>query len=299
MQEGQFERWLLDIRGLSHRTVDSRLSNCRRLETYEGDLDDHFDRDRLEDLIARLAYSTNDERHNAPPQHGVPIDGDSRTVRTVSANLKSAATLYKDFREGRRAEARRREPSPLADGKPGVFERVLRMSQPLPEHVQPASAASATFDLAEVIAAGESDRVEFKSSLRTNLHTGKKDPEMQRAVVKAITGFLNTRGGTLIVGVRDDGAPVGIDVDGFASEDKMNLHLAELVNNKIGKHAWGSIRTWFDDHQGCRVLVVQCEKSTAPVYVKEGEKFYIRTGNATNALSVKEGLEYISANFPR
>ena len=296
MQKGQFERWLLDIRGLSHRTVDSRLSNCRRLETYEGDLDDHFDRDRLEGLIARLAYSTTDERRNAPPRHGVPIDGD---LRTGSASLKSAATLYKEFREGHRAEARRREPGLLADGKPGPFERVLRMSQPLPEHVQPAFAASAAPDLAAIIAAGESDRVEFKSSLRTNLRTGKKDSEMQRAVVKTIAGFLNTRGGTLIVGVRDDGVPIGIDVDGFASEDKMNLHLTELVNNKIGKDAWSSLSTWFDEHQGFRVLVVQCEKSAAPVYVKEGETFYIRTGNATNALSVREGHEYISANFPR
>ena len=123
---------------------------------------------------------------------------------------------------------------------------------------------------------------------------------MQLAIVKTIAGFLNTRGGTLVVGVRDDGAPTGIDGDGFANEDKMNLHLTELVNDKIGKHAWSSIRTWFDEHQGTRVLVVRCEKSATPVHVKEeNERFYIRTGNATNYLSVREGHEYISANFPR
>ena len=296
MQEAQFERWLLDIRGLSHRTVGSRLSNCRRVETYEGDLDDHFDRDRLEGLIARLAYSTTDERRNAPPRHGVPIDGD---LRTGSASLKSAATFYKEFREGHRAEARRREPGLLADAKPGVFERVLQMSQPLPEHVRPAFVASAAFDLAATIAAGESDRVEFKWSLRFNRHTKKNDPAMEHAVIKTIAGFLNTHGGILIIGVADDGTPSGIDNDRFASEDKMNLHLVNLVNDKIGARHWSSIRTLFDDLQGTRVLVVQCDKSTTPVYVKEGDTFYIRTGNATTALLVKDAVEYIKANFPR
>lgn len=122
---------------------------------------------------------------------------------------------------------------------------------------------------------------------------------MEDVVIKTIAGFLNTHGGTLIVGVRDDGAPIGIDVDGFANEDKMSLHFTNLVNNKIGKNAWSSMRISFNDHQGTRVLVVRCEKSAAPVYVKEGEAlaFYIRTGNATNALSMKDGHEYINANF--
>lgn len=285
MQEGDFERWLLDVRGLSHRTVDSRLSNCRRLERYEGDLDGHFDRDGLEGLIARLAYSTTDRRHNTPPRHSVPIEGD---LRDGSASLKSAATLYKDFREGRQgASHRQREQRPRTPPNLDVEQQGYR----------PRGGTSPAFDLTATIAAGESDQVEFKSSLRTNLHTREKDPKMEAAVIKTIAGFLNTRGGTLIVGVRDDGSPIGIDVDGFANEDKMNLHLTNLVNNKIGKHAWSSISAWFDNYQGTRVLVVRCEKSATPVYVKEGETFYIRTGNATNALSVREGHEYISANF--
>ena len=291
MQEGDFERWLLDVRGFSHRTVDSRLSNCRRLERYEGDLDGHFDRDGLECLIARLAYSTTDRRHNTPPRHSVPIEGD---LRDGSASLKSAATLYKDFREGRQGASRRqRERKPRT---PPNLDVEPQGYQPR-EHAQLAAGRSPAFDLAATIAAGESDQVEFKSSLRTNLRTREKDPKMEAAVIKTIAGFLNTRGGMLIVGVRDDGSPIGIDVDGFANEDKMNLHLTNLVNNKIGKHAWSSISAWFDNYQSARVLVVRCEKSATPVYVKEGETFYIRTGNATNALSVREGHEYISANF--
>ena len=43
---------------------------------------------------------------------------------------------------------------------------------------------------------------------------------METAVLKTMAGFLNTRGGRLIVGVRDDGTPLGIEADQFESEDK-------------------------------------------------------------------------------
>ena len=290
MQEGRFERWLLGIRGFSHNTVGSRLSNCRRLETYEGDLDEHFDRDHLKGLIARLEYSATDERHEVRPRHDVPIDGD---LRTGSATLKNAATLYQEFREGRLDEGVRRQ-------RPDLQKHSRRPPQePLREQVQPDIGLPSTIDLEAVIAAGESDRVEFKSSLRTNLHTGKKDSKIEAAVIKTIAGFLNSDGGTLIVGVGDDGAPTGIDHDKFDNEDKMNLHLTNLVNDKIGKHVWSSIRAVFDEYQGTRVLVVQCKKSARPVYVKEeDERFYIRTSNATNYLPASEIHPYISTNFP-
>ena len=48
--------------------------------------------------------------------------------------------------------------------------------------------------VAELIAAGESDEVEFKSTLRANLHTGQHDEKMQFTVLRTIAGFLNAKG---------------------------------------------------------------------------------------------------------
>lgn len=84
---------------------------------------------------------------------------------------------------------------------------------------------------------------------------------MEDAIVRTIAGFLNTNGGTLVVGVADDGNPVGIDVDGFDNEDKMSLHLTNLVNSRIGPRAWTTIHANFDDHDDVRVLVVRCERA--------------------------------------
>lgn len=156
-------------------------------------------------------------------------------------------------------------------------------------------------DLDKVVANGESSTVEFKSTLRTNLHTGDKDPRMEMVVLKTIAGFLNTNGGTLIIGMSDDGSPVGIEVDGFVSEDKMSLHLVNLVNSRLGPQAMTCIRSHFEDHDSKRVLVVHCTKSPAAVFVKDGavEKFYIRTGPSTTELSASQTQDYINKRFGR
>lgn len=61
-------------------------------------------------------------------------------------------------------------------------------------------------DIDALIVGGESDTVEFKSTLRVNLHTKKLDKEMELEALKTVAAFLNSRaGGTLIIGVADDG----------------------------------------------------------------------------------------------
>jgi predicted HTH transcriptional regulator len=146
---------------------------------------------------------------------------------------------------------------------------------------------------------GESEAVEFKSTLRTNLHTGSKDPRMELAVLKTLAGFLNTSGGMLVIGVSDDGSPVGIQVDDFGNEDKMSLHLVNIVKTRMGVQAMTSIHARFDDHDDYRVMVVNCRKSPSPVFLKDHdtERFYIRTGPSTTELSASQTQEYIKQRF--
>lgn len=159
--------------------------------------------------------------------------------------------------------------------------------------------AAAAFDLSQVIISGESEEVEFKSTLRTNLHTGSKDPRMEFAVLKTLAGFLNTNGGTLAVGVSDDGSPVGIQADEFANEDKMNLHLVNIIKARMGIQAMTSLHVRFDEHDDCRVMVVRCRKAPVPVFLKDGnmERFYIRTGPSSTELSASQTQDYIKQRF--
>src|SRR3546814_6824758 len=49
----------------------------------------------------------------------------------------------------------------------------------------------------ELIAGGETGAVEFKSTLRINLHTGQPDEKMHLSALKTIAGFLNAKGGKI------------------------------------------------------------------------------------------------------
>ena len=158
---------------------------------------------------------------------------------------------------------------------------------------------AATPQIADLISNSESDAVEFKSTLRTNLHTGEKDARMEMAVLKTVAGFLNTQGGTLIVGVSDDGSPVGLGADGFENEDKTALHLINLLKDRIGGHHALHVHPRFEDHEGVRVLVIECDRSKAPVFVKDAqaERFFVRYGPSTQELVGAMAQSFIQQRF--
>ncbi|HNT08810.1 RNA-binding domain-containing protein, partial [Methanoculleus sp.] len=157
------------------------------------------------------------------------------------------------------------------------------------------------FDLSLTIDYGESESVEFKATLRTNLHTGATDTRMEMSVLKTLAGFLNTGGGTLVIGVLDDGTPLGLGSDGFPSEDKMSLHLVNIVKARISPQALTTMHMHFEDYDGERVMVVRCQKSPVAVFVKDGEheRFYVRTGPSTTELKASETQDYIKQRFDR
>jgi len=154
-------------------------------------------------------------------------------------------------------------------------------------------------DLKALVQIGESDEVEFKSTLRFNLHTGEKDQKMEYACLKTVAGFLNRDGGTLVIGVADDGDPLGLADDGFENEDKMNLHLVNLINSKIGSQYMMYVSPRFEDYQGSRAFVVECQPARSPVYLKDGnqERFYVRTGASTSELIGSTMQDFIAQRF--
>ncbi|SDM56628.1 GmrSD restriction endonuclease domain-containing protein [Maricaulis salignorans] len=155
-------------------------------------------------------------------------------------------------------------------------------------------------ELRDLIGGRENSTTEFKSTLRMNLHTGQNDPRMELGVLKTIAGFLNaSSGGTLIIGVSDDTEPLGISADGFSSEDKMNLHLDNLIRDRMGADHMLYIHPRFDDYEDARVLCIDCDAGRSPVFVKDGkdQRFFVRMGASTTELSGKEAQEFIRRRF--
>ena len=155
-------------------------------------------------------------------------------------------------------------------------------------------------NILELISEGENAATEFKSTLRRNLHTGKNDVRMENSALKTIVGFLNSKcGGTLIIGVTDDGIALGVEADSFEHEDKMYQHLSNLIKDRIGAAHILYIHPHFDDLEDKRVLVVKCLPARSPVYLKEDndERFYIRSVAATVELKGGQAQDFITRRF--
>ena len=116
MQEIEFIGYLKNVCNLAERTVAARISNCRRVERYEGDLDVHFQTDRMVSLMRSLTYSTEDANQNRPTRHNIPIVGN---LRNGTATLRQAAGLYQKFRQS----AGYRPKAPRASSRPEPSKR--------------------------------------------------------------------------------------------------------------------------------------------------------------------------------
>lgn len=168
-----------------------------------------------------------------------------------------------------------------------------------------ASVASRDRELGEQIRAGESERIEFKSTLRMNLHSGKVDPSMELACLKTVAGFLNGDGGTLFIGVADDGTILGLDPDKFPNEDRFQLHFWNLFRESIGSEFLGCVRGVTIQAEGARVFVVTCTRSPKPAFLKwrapgenrGTEHFYVRAGPQTELLGTRQAVAYIKEHF--
>lgn len=99
MRENDFRAWLKE-QGYGVGTISSRVSNCLRVCRDEDDLDKHYQTDRCASLLARLTYTTADEREETLPRHRVSIEGN---IRNGTAALKQAVGLYLRFLEERGA----------------------------------------------------------------------------------------------------------------------------------------------------------------------------------------------------
>lgn len=152
-----------------------------------------------------------------------------------------------------------------------------------------------------LIEKGESETVEFKETLRVNTHTGKNDRRMEHAVLKTMAAFLNSKGGSLVIGVDDVGKPKGLQADNFKSIDKWQQHLINIVGRSLEGVLPGTWNISLHKLEGHDVAIVQCDKSSVAIFVQDSteEQFFVRDGPTTRELGMRDGINYIRKNFTR
>jgi predicted HTH transcriptional regulator len=91
--------------------------------------------------------------------------------------------------------------------------------------------------LEEMIVEGESADLEFKSSFRWSYQGNLIDKRLEDVILKSISALSNSDGGTLLIGVNDEGEILGLEHDYASldgSKDEFELHLRNLVNKSLG-----------------------------------------------------------------
>lgn len=155
----------------------------------------------------------------------------------------------------------------------------------------------------ELILGGESDVVEFKSTLRYDIRNKVVNKKLEFVIAKTITAFLNSEGGILLIGVDDNQNVIGLeddistlkkqDIDGF------ELQLIEVIKKYIGAEYAPYLKIDFPQIDDRTICVLKVLKSSSPIFISfEGqESFFVRTGCSSQPLTREEQSSYESNHW--
>ena len=90
-----YKKWL-EQRGYSNGTVRTQINRAKKVEECYGDLDGHYENDRLQSVISELKYSKEDERQNKPNPSKIRFRGN---IRNNLASYRNATERYRKFRD--------------------------------------------------------------------------------------------------------------------------------------------------------------------------------------------------------
>jgi type I restriction enzyme R subunit len=279
------EKLVVDWRTRAEAQADMRVTIRRALDN--GLPEDPYPRDVFDqkvqaifDHVVDRYVSAEDNVYTEPAAPSV--DGAARGT-TLTRDLEAIAVEIEQDDQARRQMLRRLQAQE-------VFRRTVD----------------------ELLVADETGDVEYKSTARWNVVEGKQDKAMEDAVIKTVAAFLNTDGGTLLIGVRNDRTIHGLDDDLALFTppdcDRFVNWLDTKLDAAMGKSAGGSTKITIVDvesplgsGQVCRVDVPAASRPTWTKTSKNDRIFFRRRSNSTIAFEPHEAEaldEYIADRWP-
>ena len=152
----------------------------------------------------------------------------------------------------------------------------------------------------------ESLYLEYKSTLRWDINAQSKGGIPEDAAIKTIAGFANSQhGGTLLIGVADDGTVHGLE-DDYATfskrgergnQDLWGQHLQNLIRGRLGDAVLALVTWEFHSNNGDQLARISIDPADFPIFERDGddEAFWHRTPVATVAITDREERDRIIA----
>lgn len=155
----------------------------------------------------------------------------------------------------------------------------------------------------DYIKIGETDTIEFKSSVRWDFAKNIVNKDLEKVILKTLVSFMNGRGGILIIGVSDDGKILGLEND-FNQLKKKNIDgfqqlIVSLVNDYLDPEFIEYLDIEFEKKDNKDLCLIKVRPSAKPVFMKENQdkEFYVRSGNTSKRLDSRETHNYIKLHW--
>jgi hypothetical protein len=160
-----------------------------------------------------------------------------------------------------------------------------------------------------IINGGENEKVEFKSSLKFDVSQKGIPPKIiEHTCLKTLAAFLNSDGGTLYIGIKDDGNILGLEQTDFTTfskpnkEDEWKKHFDNLIGNALGNATHALVKTQLVLIENKSIAVVAVNKSIDPIWMKNEkgvEEVYVRRTASTIGLQGNEAVQYINQHWKK
>lgn len=159
------------------------------------------------------------------------------------------------------------------------------------------------YDITQLLHTNEDSQLEYKSSLRWDMKKNRKNPLLEEVVAKELCAFMNSGGGSMLIGVDDKGNPIGLESDYATlkdgSSDEFGQHMTHLVIKYLGKVNNSYVDLSFHVVDGKEICLCRIKGALHPVYLTANneKRFYVRQNNTTQPLDIEEAHRYIGERW--
>ena len=139
--------------------------------------------------------------------------------------------------------------------------------------------------------------------MRWDLRLNQVNHDLEETIVKELCAFMNSNAADLLVGVDDNGSPIGLEKDystlKVPNYDYFAQHITNLINKHLGKEVNAYVELVPIQIGDTEVCWCKIRRSHSPVFVKKNndKKFFIRANNTCQPLDSEEAHKYISEHW--
>jgi len=134
----------------------------------------------------------------------------------------------------------------------------------------------------------------------SNWKNVERSPGVLLSALKTIAAFLNTTGGTLLIGVSDPGEIKGLKRDlrfcNRNNTDGLEQKIRSLLSDRFDPVPYGLVEVSFETLSDGNVCCVRVTRSSSVIHLDKD--VYIRDGNTTRKLDGRALTEWIGSRVP-